>query len=287
VSAQTVWLASYPKSGNTWMRALLRTLTRQEETDDPLDINDLRGGPIAAGRHHVELYLGFPASDLTTGEVNALRPACDAALDAALTEVRFRKIHDAVRSLDGRPLVTGASTRAGIYVIRDPRDVAVSFAHFMARPMERAVDGLADPRATLGPTKTIGAQLLQPLGTWSEHVLGWTRQEEFPVVVVRYEDLLEDAGRELVRAAEVAGVPAPAERVAAAVEAARFENLSKSEAQVGFIERPLKATRFFRRGEAGAWRDELSPGLAAKVERDHAEVMELFGYERELTGAAV
>ena len=286
MTANTVWLASYPKSGNTWMRALLRTLMRQEETDDPLDINHLGGGPIAASRHHVERYLGFPASDLAPREVDRLRPACDAALDADLTEVRFRKIHDAVRNHVGMPLVDGRGARAAVYVIRDPRDVAVSFAHFMGRPMEWAVATLGNPRGALGTDRcTIGTQLRQPLGSWSDHVTGWTRHEELPVVVVRYEDLLVDAGAQLARAAAVAGVPAQPDRVAAAVEEARFEKLQQKENEVGFGERPLKMTRFFRRGQAGAWRDELSGDLAAQVERDHGEVMQRFGYALELTGS--
>ena len=287
MTPRTVWLASYPKSGNTWMRALLRALMRQEETDDPLDINDLRGGPIAASRHQIESCTGFPASDLAPRELAALRPLCDAALDAELTEVRFRKIHDAVTTRGGQPLVRPESTRAAVYVIRDPRDVAVSYAHFMDRPPGWAVDALADPSGTLGARAVaIGAQLPQWLGTWSDHVLGWTRAVGFPVVVVRYEDLLDGAGRELARAASVAGVPAPPERVAAAVEAARFEALQRQEDEVGFVERPLKGTRFFRSGRAGGWREELPAALAARVERDHGAVMEMFGYERELTVAA-
>jgi aryl sulfotransferase len=287
VSPSTVWLASYPKSGNTWMRALLGALMAQEETDDPLDINDLRGEPFAASRHHVERYLGFPASDLAPAEVDALRPACDAELDRSLSETRLRKIHDAVQTLDGQPLVSSDSARAAIYLVRDPRDVAVSLAHFFGRPMRLAVKLLGNPASTLGGcAPTIGRQLPQPLGTWSEHVLGWVRQDAFPVVVVRYEDLLVDAGRELTRAAALAGLHASPERIAAAVEAARFEKLQHREDDVGFAERPTRATRFFRRGEAGAWRDELPRTLAAKVERDHGDVMAMFRYERELTGVS-
>jgi aryl sulfotransferase len=66
--------------------------------------------------------------------------------------------------------------------------------------------------------------------------------------------------------------------VALAVEHARFEHLRDEEEREGFPERPASAERFFRRGEAGAWQDEMSPADAVRVERDHAKTMMRFGY---------
>ncbi|MCP5028332.1 MAG: sulfotransferase domain-containing protein, partial [Actinomycetia bacterium] len=67
-----VWLASYPKSGNTWFRTFLANLLRDDE--DPVDINELRTGSIASARNPFDIHTGLEASDLTQDEIDLLRP---------------------------------------------------------------------------------------------------------------------------------------------------------------------------------------------------------------------
>ncbi|HEX8632347.1 MAG TPA: hypothetical protein VF755_29665, partial [Catenuloplanes sp.] len=182
----TVWLASYPKSGNTWARAVMRSLCEPPRGSrpggPPVDINALEGGPIASCRYALDARLGFASSDLLPDEIDALRPACDAALDRELTGVWFRKVHDGLFTGPGAtPIVPPAATRAVAYLVRDPRDVAVSFAHFSARPPSWAVEQMANPDATLvGQAHRLHGQVRQRLGTWSDHVAGWTGHDLFP-----------------------------------------------------------------------------------------------------------
>jgi hypothetical protein len=274
-----VWLASYPKSGNTWVRAMLASLT--SEADEPdLDVNGLGGGPIASSRAHIDRWLGFASSDLTLDEVDRIRPLCDAAFDERLDEVRFRKIHDALRTRAGAPIVPPERTRAAVYVVRDPRDVVVSYAHHSGRTHERMVEALGHPGQAVatGPDE-LGQQVRQHLGTWSDHVRSWTEHELFPVLVVRYEDMLADTAGQLARLARFAGLEASAERLAAAVRAASFDELRAKEELHGFFERPARERQFFRTGRAGGWRQELAPELAARVEHEHREVMGRLGYD--------
>jgi aryl sulfotransferase len=274
----TVWLASYPKSGNTWVRAMLAALT--SEADDPeVDINDMAGGPMSSARAHIERWTGFASSDLTRDELELVRPRCDAAFDGRLDDVRFRKIHDAFLAPgSGGPIVSVEHTRGAIYVVRDPRDVAVSYAHHNSGTHEWAVAMLSDRAGTMGRFDRLDAQAPQHLGTWSDHVRGWVEHDLFPVHVVRYEGVAADPVGSLRALAAFAAIEPSDERLAAAVASASFEALRTQEAAVGFIERPSRADSFFRRGVAGSWRDELAPELAARVERDHAEVMARMGY---------
>lgn len=273
----TVWLASYPKSGNTWVRAMLAAL-RSDAGEPDLDLRDLGGGPIASNRPFLERWFGFASSDLTRDELDRLRPLCDAAFDRELDEVRFRKIHDALWTRHGA-IVPPDRTRGAIYVVRDPRDVAVSFAHHAGRSPEWGVGVLGREESDMiGLGNEMEPQAHQRIGTWSGHVTGWTEQELFPVLVVRYEDMIEDPERELGRMVRFAGLDASSERLAAAARAARFEVLREKEERDGFAERPGLDRPFFRRGRAGGWREELAPELVARVEAEHAEVMALLGY---------
>lgn len=275
MSANTIWLASYPKSGNTWVRALLTGL----EHDDELDINRLGQGPIASAREPMRAWLGIPTSDLTPVEVARVRLRFDAELDATLEQVRFRKIHDGLfTGPDDEPIVPPGATRGAVYIVRDPRAVAVSFAHHLGVSVERSVEIMAHSPGPYASEHINGIQLPQRMETWSDHVRGWCDHELFPVLVVRYEDLHTDPIAELSRIVEFAGLSASAESIGHAVTQAGFARLQAKEQSDGFREQSGRG-RFFRRGEAEAWREELDEELVVAIERDHGETMLRLGYE--------
>ncbi len=280
MSPRTIWLASYPRSGNTWVRALLRAAT-EPTPGSKIDLDDLGADPIASSRDHLERWTGLISSELEPAEIDRIRPGADAALDEGLDDILFRKIHDALFSAPGGlPIVPPAATLRAVYIVRDPRDVAVSFAHFFHRTQAGAVATMADPCAALSRSgKRLRSQVRQLLDTWSNHVSGWLDHELFPMLLVRYEDLAADAAGELTRIAEFAGLELSPGWVEAAAEVAGFEQLRARESIHGFKVRPRSdAPFFFRRGQAGAWEDELAPELALRVEADHGPVMARLGY---------
>lgn len=280
MSPQTVWLASYPKSGNTWVRALIAALDHGHVGLD----STIRNASIASARAPLEFLTGLVSSELRADEVERLRPLVDALVDDRRPPrehgLWHRKIHDALFGpRGGPPIVSPEGTAAAVYLVRDPRDVAVSYAHHQNVDVAQVVRDMADPGATAaGKSDRATPQLAQHLGTWSSHVSGWVDHDLFPMVVVRYEDLIAHPVESLERIANALGRTATPAQLAAAVEAARFDKLQAQEAETGFRERPNAGRAFFRRGVAGAWRDELSPELARRIEADHAQVMERFGY---------
>ena len=272
MTGQTVWLASYPKSGNTWLRAVVAAWRHE-------DAFTLAGDePMAATRAALDHALGLATSDLTAGELAGLRPLADDVLDARESRPHLRKIHDALRDDADRLIVSRDATRAAVYLVRDPRDVAVSYAHHSDTTVERAVRHLASPRAAINDDDDLHPQSRQHLGTWSDHVTGWLDRAPFPVHVVRYEDALADPVDAFGGALRAAGFDIGDDELATAVDAASFGRLQRREQEGGFAERWSRTTPFFRRGVAGAWRDELPPAQAAQVVRDHGELMARLGY---------
>ena len=277
MTRQTVWLASYPKSGNTWLRAVYTAWSGQKSPE----LNDLAGGLIAAARPLFDDTLGIASSDLTHEEIDALRPRVDELLTADAAGPVLRKCHDALfDGPAGEPVLSVAATRAALYMIRDPRDIAVSVAHHFGRSLEWGARYVSDPAAvTGGPRRGLVDQLRQRLGTWSEHVCSWVDGASFPVHVLRYEDCLAEPVATFGEALRAAGLDAwDDERVATAVEHAAFERLRAAEDREGFREKPPEALRFFRRGRAGGWKDELPADLATTIQDGHREVMRRFGY---------
>ena len=272
-----IWLASYPRSGNTWTRMALYSL---QNDGAELDFKAFAGfGPMASGRDQIDRALEIDTGLMTQNELEELRPDSYAVLYGDDRPPQLSKVHDAwFRTPNGRPVFDRAFTHAAIYLIRDPRDVAVSWARFLNWPIDRAIAFLCARDATLGSTGGIGIQLQQSVGTWSDHAASWIDESGLDPLVVRYEDQLADPAEALRRMAAHIGWEAPENTVARAVEVTRFDQLATKERRAGFVELGQRAERFFHTGKSGTWRSILTPEQAATLEREHGPMMERFGY---------
>jgi hypothetical protein len=278
-----IWLASYPKSGNTWTRAFLSHYLGPDEAG-PADINALTTGPLAGDRALFDECVGVEAACLLPDEVLALRPRvyrflADGARRAG--KPLFLKAHDAWQRLaDGQGLFPAAATRAVIYLVRNPFDVAVSWAHHTGSTVEQAVERLCDEGYTLAAAPDdIDRQLPQFLGSWSRHARSWLDDSGLPAYVLRYEDLLADPADAFAAMLRFAGLPCDEGRLAAAVAATRFEALQQQERERGFRERRQAATAaFFRQGRAGGWREALTAEAAARLVQAHGAMLRRLGY---------
>lgn len=272
------WLASYPKSGNTWFRTVLRTYMDGAET--PANINALQTGQIASSRIWVDDVAGFDTADLTQTEIEDLRPYVYRWSAQEAPETGYHKIHDAYRmTREGRPVVDDAATRGAVYIIRNPLDVAPSYAAHNGSGIDRAIALMGDHGHALSRTeKALSSQLLQVMGSWSDHVTSWMDAPGLARHLIRYEDMLAHPEETFGTALAFLGLPRDDAKVARAVDLCRFEALAGQEAEHGFRERPYKAERFFRQGRAGEWRDVLNAEQVARIIADHGPVMARFGY---------
>ena len=192
----------------------------------------------------------------------------------------FLKVHDAFTyTRYGYPLISKAATAGVIYLLRNPLDVAVSFAHHSATTVERMVHkmGEADFAFVDNPHR-LHNQLRQRLLTWSEHVTSWVDEPGLRVWVVRYEDLHADTVAAFTEVVRFCGLDVDPVRIKKAVRFSQFEQLQRQEADHGFGERMPRAESFFRKGQVGSWHEELTPDQIQRLIADHAPVMRRFGY---------
>ncbi|MHB8467262.1 MAG: sulfotransferase domain-containing protein [Acidimicrobiales bacterium] len=279
-----MWLASYPKSGNTWMRVLLTNYVRDPQT--PACINDLEGGPIASSRPWFDHWVGIEASALPRSLVDQLRPevyrriAADAT-SVGFMDVRFMKVHDAWRRVNGgKPMFPPEVTAGVIYIVRNPLDLVVSCADHWGSTLESTVDRLCTGTTDEEPDDWLDNQLPQRLGSWSEHVDSWVRHSELAVTLVRYEDLLNDTHATFTSVVNAAYGTVDERRLAKAVRFSQFSELQRQEVESGFKERSASARgAFFRRGEVGSWRHELPANLASRIRSALGREMRELGYD--------
>lgn len=246
-----VWLASYPKSGNTWLRALLTNAFGRD--DRPAHINSLLGHPGAASRKLFDDWSGIKSSDLTNDEISCARPRVYEALAHSVPYRVYSKVHDAFSlTPSGEPLFPRAATAGVIYVVRHPADVAASYAHHRDITPEQAEALLLDSTHRLADDIVgVEGQLAQELGSWCEHVASWL-DSPLPVHLVRYEDMHRDTFGTLKAILRFLGEDITDARIAQAVEFSDFQELKRQEAEGGFFESPSSRRAFFRSGETSA-----------------------------------
>ncbi len=163
-----------------------------------------------------------------------------------------------------------------IYIVRNPLDVAVSYAHHYRIPLDEAVDALCrrDHIVEGGPRV-----LPQYLGSWSQHVRSWVEAPGLAPHVVRYEDMAQAGERTAAALCAFLRWPDEPERRRKALRFSSFQELSGQERDTAFGEQPAGATSpFFRQGESGAWRASLTAEQVARMVAANGPTMRRFGY---------
>ena len=269
-----VWLASYPKSGNTWLRAFLANYFIA--SDGPLPLEDMRrvSSGDASGPSYRELSGKDPAL-LKLPEYLKTRHAHLARIAARPEPVQFVKTHAPCGQVGGTWLIPPAITRQAIYLVRHPLDMLVSYADHWGMDFATAAARIADP-ANKVPAGAKTA--MQPLGDWSGHVRSWRDMKGLNTLVLRYEDMLDDAEGAFARVVDHLGAPLDGEQLARAVAASSFRTLADQEAAEGFTEKGAAQARFFREGRAGQWQDVVPNAVVDRVRADHGTVMAELGY---------
>jgi len=269
-----IWLASYPKSGNTWVRSFLHNLLLG--TEDPADINSLdtfcRG---VSARTWFEQVSDVPLDKLTPEGLTRLRPAAQTRIMASSRDSIFVKTHNLLGDWLGVPLHNMQITAGAIYIVRNPLDVVLSLAPHFDLTLDRAVEFMGTPNAR---TKLSAQYVPEIYGSWSQNAESWTAQKNPQLFVVRYEDLVTDTAQKFGEMARFLGLKPSEERLERAIKNSSFEILQSQERLRGFREKPEKAEMFFRKGVPEQWRAELTDEQVRRIISSHRQQMERFGY---------
>lgn len=273
-----IWLASYPKSGNTWFRVFLTNLL--SDSDVPANINDLAETSISSSRKIFDEYTGLSSSDLTFEEIDRMRPDVYRMQSLESEELLFKKVHDKFYYVDdNQALFPDEISKAVIYFIRNPLDVLVSFAYHSARPVDKMISVLNNPEyAFCDKNDKLQNQLRQILSSWSGHVKSWTEQTSIPVHIMRYEDMVNNTFERFSKAVKFIGLEKTEEQIKNAIEKSDFSVLSAQEKEDGFKEKMIKSKSFFRKGKIGDWQNHLDEKMKNEIIKNHKEMMIKYGY---------
>ncbi len=278
-----VWIASYPKSGNTWTRAFLHNLIRilSGEAEGAHSINAMN--EYSTWDISLELFkevLNKDPHEVDRAEIAAARPRVQEIVAERTEGLSFVKTHNAVMIDRGVPTINSAVTSGAIYIVRNPLDVAISYSHHMGRSIDEAIDQMEQKGLE---TRLTEKSVYEVYGSWSEHVLSWTRKPNRAVYVMRYEDMIADPEAVFGNLARhLLMLPRP-QQLAEAIELSSFERLQKQESEEGFRERPKVSKQFFREGRSDQWKTVLTRSQIRRIVSVHQVQMRRFGYLPELS----
>jgi len=272
-----VWLASYPKSGNTWTRAFLHNLVHvtsgEMQTQQINELNQFSMG--SAAKPLYQQILGFTPTDEHQDQIAGARARVQEYMTDAVEGLVFVKTHQALVVDRGHITINFAVTAGAIYIIRNPLDVAISYAHHLGRSIDTTIEFMNLKNAE---TASGEKHVYEVYGSWSQHVLSWTRKPHPAIYVMRYEDMLNEPKKTFGALARHLLFKPNDEQLADAIDRSSFERLREQEEKDGFRERPDGTERFFREGRTGQWKEVLTPRQIRRVVDAHGEQMRRFGY---------
>jgi len=278
LNENAIWVPSYPKSGNTWMMLSLQAAFLDGWLDD-LNSTEEKG-PHAADIRNFEEALDIDPSDLRRDEIMRWRPEVLELLAQRLTQPSFFKLHDHAQVPDGRWLTPMEKTRAVLHLVRDPRDIVISWAHHSNLTLDQSIDFLCMDDAYLAYKPHTGlSQLPQFIGNWSANCQSWLdAAKHAPTLTLRYEDRLSSPEETLRQTLSFIGLEKPDEVIQRILNVTSFKNLRQMENKNHFSAKPPMMNSFFRKGKSGDWKNTLSDKQVARIEFEHGQMMKKLAY---------
>lgn len=272
-----IWIASYPKSGNTWVRMFLNTILINP--DKPLSVNEISRLTVTDSKpFFYEKLSGKKISEFAIDEVTRYRPRVHREMTKLHPNPVLVKTHSILGAHNGVPLLTPEVTAAAVYLVRNPLDIVASYANHRSLELDAVIERIGRENWVLGKLKSKAPAVPTYVSSWSTNVGSWTNKPQPDILVLRYEDLLDKPLESFGRLVAFFNLKRSEEEIDRAIRFTSLEELRKQEAEEGFRERSDAGGRFFRRGRAGGWREELTLEQAGRVVERHREQMQRFDY---------
>lgn len=265
-----IWIGSFPKSGNTWMRSFLAQYMMPP--GEAPDINNLR--KFTTGDTRLDFFDAAAGGKYTPKSIEDwvnTRPKALRLIAASKTGHHFVKTHCQAVYYKGFDLILPEVTAAAIYIIRNPFDLAPSFARHLSVDLDAAIDRMTDTESLMSTS----AGIAEYLGRWDAHIESWTTAPGLARYVVRYEDMLAKPAKTFNHMLDkFLRLKIDKPKLARAVKATSFTAMKNQEKELGFFEKPEGMESFFTKGQSGVWRGDLNPAQVGRIRQEFLPMIE-------------
>ena len=281
-----IWLASYPKSGNTWVRSFLNSLLFNKNNE--ANLGELRKIDQYPKRSHF-VNLVTKIDNMNELSSNWIRSQKILNQD---NKVKFLKTHHALCKFKNSVFTNSDVSLGVVHIVRDPRNVISSILyHFSKKDYEEAKDFLFDENKAIGKKfdandPNVNRNIFTVISSWKNHYNSW-KQFKKNYLLIKYEDLVQDPYNEFNKLSnylsKILNLNFEKEKIKNAVGANSFEELKKLEVDNGFAEairdkETGEIKRFFNLGPDNDWKKLLDDGLRENIEREFKNEMIELGY---------
>ncbi len=283
-----IWIASYPKSGNTWVRAFLTSLLFKKE--EGTSFKDFIKINIYPRRTHLKKY---------TRNFNNLGKISKFWIQTQRNinndgKVKFLKTHNATFKINGNNFTNTENTLGSIYVVRDPRNVVSSYKyHFSLKSVDEAVKVLFNKLQLIGNqekspdiTRYTDNQVCTFISSWGHHYNSW-KINWGNNLLIKYENLILDPEKEFGKIKDylerLMKLKIDKKKFLNAIKENSFDKLKELENKSGFAESAYNYSskekkKFFNLGPKNDWKKILDKEIVKKIEKEFQSEMKELGY---------
>ena len=283
-----IWIASYPKSGNTWIRSLLSSYLFSKDGEFSFkllkNIEHFSSKDFLSDKLKTSNYQAIISKNWIPSQKIINRDK----------KIHILKTHNALCSINGNNFTDSFNTTAVIYIVRDPRNLITALSHHYELSLDEAFSFLTNKRKIIFPIniennkKNIKeSEDFNFLGDWSTHYLSWKNINFCPIKIIKYEDCLNDAQKVFVSTLNFLSRFLKCEfdkkKINSSLTSTSFKNLSQMENKEGFHEsatssKTMKKIKFFNLGKKNNWKSLLNKKIVKKIESRFKNEMSELGY---------
>ena len=234
-----IWLASYPKSGNTWIRYFLKSYFNSPNKKLTLkpEIND-----NFYSESFPNIYLLKDMKINYSNFANIVKNWIPMQNFINLNnKTNFLKTHNAMCTINNYPFTNTNNTLGAIYIVRDPRDIVASYAEHFQISHKEMVENMFSSEHGEAPIKDGKSYYSSIMGTWSDHYNSWKNYKGRKIIIIKYEDLIsktyETFSKIIKYLNDINQITFDEKKIKFSIEQTNFQNLRKLEEKEGFIEK--------------------------------------------------
>jgi len=284
-----IWIASYPKSGNTWIRSMLSSYLFSKNGDFNFELlnnieqfssKNINNNINNDDRYQARVSKNWIPSQKIINKDN---------------KIHFFKTHNAICSINGNNFTDKFNTLAAIYIVRDPRNLITSLSHHYELSLGESFRFLTNKKKIIFPKnleknekeKKNNPNDFNFLSDWSSHYKSWKNINFSPVIIIKYEDIVLNTKKTFITILNFLSnfmkINLNDEKIDNVINNTTFERLSKLEIKAGFAEsatsiKTNKKIRFFFKGGKNNWRKALDKKTIKKLENSFNDVMKELKY---------
>lgn len=267
-----IWIASYPKSGNTWVRSFLTNYLSDETSFSFQQLNKIKKFP------RKELFDKLKINYEDFEQIAAHWINMQEIVNSN-QKTTFLKTHNAMAKVNNFTFTNSINTKGFIYLVRDPRDVVLSYASHLGKSVEETFSIMENDKSF--EMLDINSNLkMSILGSWSSNYKSWKNCSVAKGLIIKYEDLVsnprENFNKIIKYLSKLNNFKINENKIVESINNTSFNTLRKLELKEGFDEKG--SNFFFRKGVVGDWKQNLDQKIAKKIEMIFKNEMLELGY---------